>query len=297
MCRRAFTLLELLVVVAIIAVLVGVLAFSLRGVRAAAIRTESLSALRQMVMGYTSYTLDHGGQLLPGYIDETLLAPGAFFGTLRVYLPSGLELTDVEDKQSYVWRLAPYLDGAWETFFEDMNDTGAMSGFEAEFRELQFGAPFNEDGISQRPSFGLNSIFIGGDSVHGGPSIVALNPWTNPANKIAATRLSEVVNPVRVIVFGPAAKAAANPDDVYDEPALGFCELRPPLLGRPIDPNGIWSLLQWEIGANGRVTHTATLDAGLPIARSAGDVLHSGKQSIPVGHLDGSTGMPPLVDL
>ena len=130
MCRRAFTLLELLVVVAIIAVLVGVLAFSLRGVRAAATRTESLSALRQMVMGYSSYTLDHGGQLLPGYIGADLFNTGEPFEDLRVSFFSGGTITDAQEKQSYVWRLAPYLDGAWKTFFEDMSDTGAMSGFE-----------------------------------------------------------------------------------------------------------------------------------------------------------------------
>ena len=299
MSRRAFTLIELLVVVAIIAVLIGILAFSLRGVRAAATRTVSLGALRQIMMGYSGYTQDHSGQLLPGYIGADLFNTNEPFDNLRVSFFSGGQLSNTEDKQSYVWRLAPYLDGGWQTFFEDMNDIGAMSEFEAEYDDLQAGASFNPDGLSERPSFGLNSIFMGGDSVHGGP-IAALHPWTNPANKIAATRLSEVVNPVRVIVFGPAAKAAANADDVYDEPAVGFCELRPPLLQRP-DPSVIWTMLQWEIGANGLVESTVNqgddAPAGLPIARTAGDVLYSGKESIPVGHLDGSTGTPTLADL
>ncbi len=304
MCRRAFTLLELLVVMAIIAVLVGVLAFSLRGVRAAAIRTESLSALRQMVMGYTSYTLDHGGQLLPGYIDETLFADGEVFGKLRVYLPSGLELTFPVDKQSYVWRLAPYLDDAWEIFFKDMYDIGEMSKFEEAYKKT--GLTASASGfISERASFGLNSIFVGGDSRHGGSAIANRHPWnTAGLEPLAAVRLSEVINPAKLIVFGPAANVdTGNADAVYFEPAVGFCELRAPYLdlSNPADPDDAWDMQQWRIVANGAIDQTPSGEyaegAGLPIARAAGDFLHSGKQPVPVAHLDGSTASDTLVDL
>ena len=304
MSRRAFTLVELLVVVAIIAVLIGILAYSLSGVRAAAIRTRSLSAVRQMVMGYSAYTLDHGGKLLPGYIDETLLADGQVFGKLRVYLPSGAELTFPVDKQSYVWRLAPYLDDAWEIFFEDMYDTGEMSKFEEAYHKT--GLTASASGlISERPSFGLNSIFVGGDSRHGGQAIADRHPWNIVGlDPIAAVRLSEVINPAKLIVFGPAANVdTGNPDAVYFEPAVGFCELRAPYLEllAPANPDDTWTMQQWRIVENGAIDQTPSGEydegAGLPIARAAGDVLYSGKQPVPVAQLDGSTASEILVEL
>jgi len=144
--------------------------------------------------------------------------------------------------------------------------------------------------ISERPSYGLNSIFVGGDSTHGGTNITNRNPWEGTGEKIAATRLSEVKNPSRLILFGPAALADdGDCEAVYDDPEVGFCELRPPYLflsGDPDDPSTLWEEPQWTVGIGGRVVQTDAGEygdhAGLPIARS-------GKDLIPVAHLDGST--------
>ena len=309
MSRRAFTLIELLIVVAVVAVLVGILTISLRGVGAAASRTESLSALRQMAMGYTSYTQDHRGQLLPGYIDEGLFAPGEFFENLRVSLPTGAELQP-QDKQSYVWRLAPYIDNAWQTFFHDMSDAGLMEEFTSDYQQLQAGSTSTSSfpgGISERPSFGLNSIFLGGDSRHGGTAVTSVHPWTGSSTvvPIAATRLSTVVNPTRVIVFAPTAKAAdVGSGDVFDNSVdgrdgteVGFCELRPPYL----DGTGVrWDNRQWTIGAHGLMVPSPSdisEGVGLPIARTAQNMVHGGAEPIPVAHLDVSTSVQTLVEL
>lgn len=64
--RSGFTLLELLVVLAIIAVLVGLILPAVQGVRAAAIRTKNFNQLRQIGLGLHSYASDHGGRL-PAY--------------------------------------------------------------------------------------------------------------------------------------------------------------------------------------------------------------------------------------
>ena len=293
MPRRAFTLMELLIVVAMIAVLIGIIAVSLRGVRGAASRVKSLSALRQMAVGYTLYSQDNNGRLLPGYIGTTLMAPGKPFENLRVSLPSGASLIDV-DMQSYVWRLAPYVDDSWQTFFEEA-DVGAMAGFSGEYQRME-DQSHTPGLISEHPSFGLNSIFVGGDSVHG--DVEDHNPWDGAEPEKAATRLSHVVNPTKLIVFAPTAEAAMAVNDVYEDVAVGFCELRAPFLTRP---DTTWDNQQWLIGANGRVEQASTgafgTGGGLPIARTAKDVLNGGKEPIPVVHLDTSTGMQPLVEL
>ena len=294
--RKAFTLMELLVVIAVIALLVGIVVVTMRGVRAAASRTNSLSALRQMVMGYTLYSLDNNGRLLPGYIDTTLMAPGKPFKDLRVLLPSGESLIDV-DMQSYVWRLAPYVDDSWQTFFEEA-DANAMAGFSAEYQRME-DQGHTPGSISEHPSFGLNSIFVGGDSEHGG-SVRSEHPWQDTLPVKAATRLSQVINPTRVIVFAPAAMAAASPDDVYDDISVGFCEIRAPYLALAGDR---WGMQQWFIGGNGLVRQATTgtfgdpPGGGLPIARTAKDVRNGGIEPMPVAHLDGSTAVQPFAEL
>ncbi|MCZ6542987.1 MAG: prepilin-type N-terminal cleavage/methylation domain-containing protein, partial [Planctomycetota bacterium] len=295
--HRAFSLLELLVSIAIIMVLVGLLLVSLRGVKASATRTDSLNSLREMSLAYSQYSDEHRKRLMPGYIGENLFADGEPFENLIVKLPAG-EVLDPEDAQSYVWRLAPYVDHAWETFFTDTRDQGLLSELHGEFGNGIYGpgtAGANEIGISERPAYGLNSIFVGGDSFHGGSEVTPFNPWNTLGNDpIAATRFSEVKNPSRLIIFAPTAKAGTG-DEVYEDPELGFCELRPPylVLDDP-SPSGEWIDAQWTVGVGGLVEQTVTgqyaSGAGLPIARS-------GKNLMPVAHLDGSAVVEQISDI
>ena len=156
---------ELLIVVAVIAVLIGLIAVSIRGVRAAAERTNSLSALRQMAMAYNLYSQDNNGRLLPGYIGVALMGTGQPFEKLSITVSGGDPLMD-EDMQSYVWRLAPYADDSWQTFFEDTS-VGAMAEFTEDYGRMETPGVGHTPGfISESPSFGLNSIFVGGDSEH-----------------------------------------------------------------------------------------------------------------------------------
>jgi hypothetical protein len=283
---------ELLVVVAIIGLLVGLVVVSMHAVRGSATRTESLGALRQMALGYGQYTDEHRGRLLPGYIDTSLFAPGEEFENLMVKLPTG-DVLAPEDSQSYVWRLAPYLDNAWETFFADL-DSATLSIVNASYGCCFYGpasgpcpncteVPPITVALSERPGYGLNSIFVGGDSFHGGAGVTNRNPWQDTQPKIAATRLSEVKNPSRLLLFGPAAMAGSG--DTYEDPELGFCELRPPYL--VLNPTSeVWEEPQWKVGVGGLVQQTTggqySDGAGLPIARS-------GKDLMPIAHLDGST--------
>jgi prepilin-type N-terminal cleavage/methylation domain-containing protein/prepilin-type processing-associated H-X9-DG protein len=65
--RRAFTLVELLVVIGIIAVLVGILLPTLGRARKSARTTACLSGVRQLCMAMQQYMNDNGGQFSPYY--------------------------------------------------------------------------------------------------------------------------------------------------------------------------------------------------------------------------------------
>lgn len=86
--RRAFTLVELLVVVAVIALLVSILVPALAGARRAGQSIACLSNLRQLALAQAGYALSHEGQLV-----NYGLAHG----------PGGLDVSNswVEDLQDY----------------------------------------------------------------------------------------------------------------------------------------------------------------------------------------------------
>lgn len=65
--RRAFTLVELLVVVGVIAVLVGLLLPALNKAQAASRSVKCMSNLRQIVMGFIAYSAQNNGYIVPSY--------------------------------------------------------------------------------------------------------------------------------------------------------------------------------------------------------------------------------------
>ncbi len=280
--KRAFTLLELLVSISLIMLLVTFVAVALKGVRGSANRAESLSALRQMTLAYAGYSADHNQRLMPGYLDETFLIRLA----ITARLPGGT-VVDRVDAQSYVWRLAPYVDNTWQTFYVDLRDASLLARLQGKYDEdppvLGPSGASDIGRISERPAFGMNSIFVGGDTTHGGAAATPFHPWnTAGRDSIAATRLSEVKNPSRLILFAPAAKVGGDDADG------GFCELRPPFLP---DDNGDWTLQQWAIGPGGKIDFTGQArEAGQPVDRS-------GKGILPVALLDGSSGVEPFANI
>ena len=281
--RSGFTLVEVMVVIAVIALLVSLVIVALKSSSAASTRTRSLNALREIVRGYRAYSDDNRGHLMPGYIGEDLMDnPGDPFENLRVTLPDGTELSDF-DSQSYVWRLAPYVNNVWEVFYTELGDSGTEAQLQVEFAENNYST------IAERPTYGMNSIFVGGDSEHGGSYATDRHPWQNNEKPIAATRFTQVKNPARLIVFGSATRILTGFDtdgngNGNGTTSLGFCELRAPFLefDESLDE---WISQQWLVGTGGKILTTggsySDPGAGIPITRSGQDLL-------PVAMLDGS---------
>ncbi|MCP3905397.1 MAG: type II secretion system protein [Planctomycetes bacterium] len=303
--RRGFTLLELIVTISLILILAAIVIVALGGVRAAANRTDSAAALRGMALGYNAYHVDHNGRLMPGYVSKDRVGKLG----ISTRLPSGPKIdknNNPADASSYVWRLSPYVEDEWSFAFRDYRNRELDSQLKREVASGVYGPdtgdPAGGEVLAARaPAYGLNSIMLGGDDVHGGTDIALRNPWDSPGDSLAVTRFSEVKAPGRVILFAPVVyfgDADSDPDNnlITDPPvsdvAFGYPELRPPFLELD-EVHETWIEPQWALGTGGVIVATpqASYDegGGWPIARW-GDQL-------PVAHLDGSVSTHSVPDL
>lgn len=297
----AFTLLELIVVMAIIAILLGLVLIAMGGVSKAGSRADSANSLRTLMRAYITYSGDYNSRLMPGYVDPADIGTGPNQLDLKAELSDGTKLAP-GDTAAYVWRIMPYLDYEWTVFTTDYRADGVNAQLNREmFVDAVFGPdtanPTNQIGLALRPSFGLNSIYVGGDSQHGGPGAVDFNPWT-PATKgatIAATRMSEILNTSRLIVFAPTVDVKELPADLERfDVKFGYAELRPPFLYEPITET--CGAANWEVDRESKATienapaGLYTEGGGVPIARWS-------DTQIPTARMDGSTASDSMNEL
>ncbi|MFK7959319.1 MAG: type II secretion system protein [Phycisphaerales bacterium] len=280
MRRRALTLLELLVVMAVIAVLIGLVLFSLRIVRANAERTRESNALRQITQAYLAYASANEGQLMPGYV-----SPAAQLQlNIRGYGPDGKMIPDDQlwDSAGWMWRLSPYLDD-WRIGMEGYTSATFKAEIENEVargvlgRSTATGA--SDIGIGEFPAFGLNGVMLGGDDVHLMPhsSGVLGNeaPWDfNSAGTVKAIEnLSQAKAPAQTVVFMPTARwgfAGSELLPTGGNPATTGVRLGAPIVQPPQlisgTPGGDWARTEgnatWWYNEDGSDTGASRQAAG-----------------------------------
>ena len=183
--KSAFTLLELLVVISIIAVLVGILLPALGAARDTAQQVQSLSALRQIQMGYTSYLNDNRQRIPPGYPDNV---PSG------VRLPTGQTITGRPATFINV-RLWYHIDDAWNLFYTrtPKPETPPTTNDDDNTAWAKMYS------LGNNPDFGLNSVYLGGDKHFNGfdgnnPDVIrTANAIARPTEMIAFTEAAQHV--------------------------------------------------------------------------------------------------------
>ena len=308
--RRALTMLELIIVIAIISILASVTYITTRQVRLLGSRMTTSSALRHMAAGYTAYTADYAGALMPGFVDHhTNDALGLTGRTTDGRTVATCDTTgNICDTSSYVWRLAPYLDRVEDTVLADYRERSVHRRIDDELTRSNpvFGPAtrlHSDDlGLASVPSIGMNSIFLGGDTTHGNAATRTLHPLqARTTNTHVATRLAHVLNPSMCVVFAPSVQSVyANAATVPARGgapgvALGSPELRAPYTLMN-DASGTWYGAQWvtdddaELGVRvAAIDDSFDAGGGVPACRQ-GDLL-------PVAHVDGSVAVTSLAAL
>ena len=216
--RGGFTLVELLVVVAVIALLLGLLIPAVSHIRKSGNQTREASAARQSMVAYRLYSNDHKNKLMPGYRES----PGVRSETGN---PLGFPIN-----ARYPWRLAPYFDYDFGGLY---NDPKVRKAIEGELDDTSF-----EYVISLFPSLGLNTVFLGGHQGSWG----AWNPSFNQVfGQVHARSYTDVKKPAEIIAFasahGPNESGIARLGERID----GWYWLQPPRF-----TNEVWSDEAWD---------------------------------------------------
>lgn len=186
--RRAFSLIELLTVVAVISLLASILLPGLARCRAAVRTAREVAAARFLMQAYLLVPNDRRGELLPGSKNE----------------PAYDEKGEPLGIFSHRWphRLAPYLGNRLpETLF-----VNAQARYYANTLATNPGQASYLYSIT--PSFGLNLGHVGG---------ITLGSGERDRSYAPITRLEQCATPSRQLVFASAANRAIAPDAGYFE--------------------------------------------------------------------------------
>lgn len=200
--RRGFTIIELLVVVAIIVVLAGLLLPAFGRAKMQAKKVNELSSARQLMLAWQLYANDHADRVLPGY---------RYGYAARDF--SGAEVNHPINAR-YPWRLAPYLGDSFAVIYA--NENRALLEQFQRMGDRQIGIY----AASVFPSLGVNGVFVGGDDLELPPESKAREQF----GEFCLLKVAQARRPAELMAFTSARGPFES--KIVD----GFYKVTPPYL-------------------------------------------------------------------
>lgn len=245
--RRGFTIVEMLVVIAIITILIGLLATGITGAISGGKRTKELNRLKQVMMGWQLYSGQYEDQLLPGFLDVGVQNNWG----VRYRNQDGADLAP-ELCQTYTWRLLPFLDYAYEPILgyregvEEAVDDSIYNPSEPPVTELPVvasAASMPGAGASLQPAFGYNAYYCGGWwTSSGAVSTMAFSDGTfsdgtlTVKGRLVARTQGGITKPSEFVAFSASTFLNAGTYGPLDDLRPGAAWCVPNRLG----PTSIW---------------------------------------------------------
>jgi prepilin-type N-terminal cleavage/methylation domain-containing protein len=185
--QQAFTLVELLLVIAVVALITALALPALGGARRMGVQAREFTAARQLITAWNAYANDFRGEVMPGLASRAMVGTGP--RTLRVLDEAGRPILGV-DAQRYPWRIAPYMDFQLRGLY-----------FDQRVFERYRNASDYRYRVALSPSMGINAEFVGGKADPGlAFAPASLRTW----GRFYLQQVAEATRPDRLIVFASA---------------------------------------------------------------------------------------------
>jgi len=179
---KAFTIIEMLVVIGILSLLLGILLPALSGAKKRSSKQAELNSLRQIGLAWTLYSNGNNDKLLPGFLEADVQEKwrvGYLYPSRIPIQPSpNFASGDPNIAGPWPWRLLPFLDNSLPTVYGYIDDpylTRPSDGTSYPLfdtvtldpREIdeQLNMQIIGDAarlIAYEPSFGYNAYYVGG---------------------------------------------------------------------------------------------------------------------------------------
>jgi prepilin-type N-terminal cleavage/methylation domain-containing protein len=217
-----FTIIEMLVVIAIIAILLSVIYPALTSSRKRAKKTNELNLIRETGKAWIMHSGMHQDRLLEGYLSKEVQAydqlAWAFQDESIVPPAPEYNPTDPNEAGPWPWRLLSYMDYKWRTllFYDDL-----------EWDNKDENVTEHAEQVATQPAFGYNGFYLGGwweiDNHSGKPWAMFSDATLSDDRQlnVVASSFSQIKKTNKQIVFCSTFLAQEGDHDVLQEGTAG----------------------------------------------------------------------------
>ena len=200
--RDAFTLVELLVVMAIIAILTGLLLVGLRAAYRTSLKMDELSRIRQLGNAWLMFSQNHRDTIVPGWMDHAALeqqdSPQVYPDLTEIPPAPDWDHSSENVAGYWTWKLLPYLDYSWPII------RGHLPA------EEQVVENFQETGmdVALSPGCGYNGWYLGGQWAKWDPHVErpqlrfsSVELENGVKDNLVITSIASLQRPTEVVAF------------------------------------------------------------------------------------------------